>query len=226
MEERPDIQGYLLGELSGEERKRVEKALLSDPTLQTQVEHWEALHLTLKSLPDEEPPRRISFVSDKVMEPPVWQRWLAAFSWPQAAMVSSCALALAIVGHGWMTRPVAAPMTTAPTVASPVATNATANTETAQVKQLRDRLAVLEASAWQNSPMQQTSADEKAVRASMIRSLDSKLTAMEQRLANQQKQDMDAVGQQLGLMRRDIGNSLRARNQEARLEVPAEGLTQ
>jgi hypothetical protein len=54
----------------------------------------------LRAVPDEEPPRRIAFVSDKVFEPKWWQRF------PAWGFASACALAGAVLAHGYLTRPV------------------------------------------------------------------------------------------------------------------------
>ena len=54
----------------------------------------------LRAVPDEEPPRRIAFVSDKVFEPKWWQRF------PAWGFASASALAAAILAHGYLTRPV------------------------------------------------------------------------------------------------------------------------
>jgi hypothetical protein len=50
----------------------------------------------LRSLPDEEPPRRIAFVSDKVFEPAWWRRLWAAPKW---GFASAAMLSGAIVFH-------------------------------------------------------------------------------------------------------------------------------
>jgi predicted RNA-binding protein with RPS1 domain len=69
----------------------------------------------LRAVPDEEPPRRIAFVSDKVFEPKWWQRF------PAWGFASATALAAAIVTHGYVTRPVTQVITAqAPAVSAPV----------------------------------------------------------------------------------------------------------
>ena len=50
------------------------------------------------SVPDDEPPRRIAFVSDKVFEPHWWRKlWTSG---PQLGFASACVLAAAILVHG------------------------------------------------------------------------------------------------------------------------------
>jgi predicted RNA-binding protein with RPS1 domain len=69
----------------------------------------------LRAVPDEEPPRRIAFVSDKVFEPKWWQRF------PAWGFASATALAAAIVTHGYVTRPVTQVIPAqAPAVSAPV----------------------------------------------------------------------------------------------------------
>lgn len=64
-------------------------------------EELDRLSLTVAALgavPEEEMPRRIAFVSDKVFEPRWWQVWLN--SGPRMGLVSSAMLAAAILVHG------------------------------------------------------------------------------------------------------------------------------
>ncbi len=76
-------------------------------------EELDRLNLTrsaLATLEDEEPPRRIAFVSDRVFEPRWWQTmWHSA---PAMGFASAALLAAAIVVHGFA-RPVAASVDTA-----------------------------------------------------------------------------------------------------------------
>lgn len=61
-----------------------------------------AMIAALRQVPDQDPPRRIAFVSDKVFEPRWWQRFPA---WGMAS--ASAMLSVSILAHGWMMRPVA-----------------------------------------------------------------------------------------------------------------------
>jgi anti-sigma factor RsiW len=56
---------------------------------------------TLSALREEEVPRRIAFVSDKVFEPRWWETFL------RPTFAAACVLAAAIVMHGYITRPAA-----------------------------------------------------------------------------------------------------------------------
>jgi hypothetical protein len=53
----------------------------------------------LRALPDEEMPRRLAFVSDKVFEPKWWQRF------PVWGMASAAMIAASILAHGYVSRP-------------------------------------------------------------------------------------------------------------------------
>lgn len=102
-----DLKAYLFGELPDEERRRVAAHLEQDPAARAELARLEATQAMLGFVQDEEMPRRIAFVSDKVFEPTWWQRFWA--SGAQLGFASAMMLALAIVGHGWMSRP--APVT-------------------------------------------------------------------------------------------------------------------
>ncbi|MBI3682410.1 MAG: hypothetical protein HY235_18680 [Acidobacteria bacterium] len=99
----PDLEAYVLGELAEPERKRMEQYLAANGEAAAEVERLRLVISAVKRLPEEEPPRRIAFVSDKVFEP----RWYHALwsSWPRAAFASSLALAAAIVAHGVIATP-------------------------------------------------------------------------------------------------------------------------
>jgi len=75
-----------------------------------QDERAAATVAALRSLPYEEPPRRIAFVSDKVFEPTWWQRFWAVPKW---GFASAAMLSGAILFHA-ATRPVPIVQTTAP----------------------------------------------------------------------------------------------------------------
>ncbi len=84
----------------------------------------------LRSVADEEIPRKISFVSDRVFEPKWWQRF------PAWGFASASVLAAAIVAHGYLARPMAVSMGTAPP-----AIPAAAKVDTAAIeKQFEKRL--------------------------------------------------------------------------------------
>lgn len=110
-----EIQAYMLGELPAGKRKEMEQWLQANPEAALEAERLGVVVSALQRLPEEEPPRRIAFVSDKVFEPKWYERLWA--SGPRAAFASAALLAMAIVAHGVVTAPKAAP---APVVAAAV----------------------------------------------------------------------------------------------------------
>ena len=114
------LKDYLLGELSAAEEKTLQQHLTTCGNCQ---DEWDRLHLArtaLLSIPDEEPPRRTAFVSDKVFAPNWWQRlWNSG---PQLGFVSAGLVAAALLAHGLITRPV------------PVVVTATGSPDTAMVQ--------------------------------------------------------------------------------------------
>jgi len=98
----PDLKGYVLGEVPAADRHEIEALLARDAEAALEVERLSTAMTALRQLPDQEPPRRIAFVSDKVFEPRWYQRlWQSAGSFAMA----SAMLSAAIVGHGVLTRP-------------------------------------------------------------------------------------------------------------------------
>lgn len=67
-----------------------------------EAERLEHALTALRSLPDEELPRRLAFVSDKVFEQPWWRRWLSPPAWGMAAVAAS------VLAHGVLTGPMLA----------------------------------------------------------------------------------------------------------------------
>lgn len=103
MNPNPDVHAYVLGELNEAGRKAVEQQLGADPEAAAEAARLEMVTRALRSLPDEEPPRRIAFVSDKVFEPNWWQRfWNSA---PKLGFTAAAMLSAAILSHAMLTRP-------------------------------------------------------------------------------------------------------------------------
>lgn len=95
---RDTIKDYFFGELSEAERGRVSVHLRECPACREELERMRLTSAALRSAPDEEPPRRTAFVSDKVFEPGWWQKLWA--SGARLGFASAALLALAIVLHG------------------------------------------------------------------------------------------------------------------------------
>src|SRR5438477_6128793 len=101
---KPDWKAYLLGELNQESSRNAEAHLAACSNCH---EDLATLRLTLDALStlrEEEIPRRIAFVSDKVFEPRLWQRWTQSFLRPSFAAAGL--IAAAILVHAFV-RPAA-----------------------------------------------------------------------------------------------------------------------
>src|SRR3954453_7111188 len=97
------LKDYFLGELSPAERPTLESHLALCVACRDELASLGNTRTVLLSLPDEEPPRRIAFVSDKVFEPRWWQRiWTSG---AQLGFASAAMLAAAILVHAWVVRP-------------------------------------------------------------------------------------------------------------------------
>ena len=99
--EKYDWKGYALGELAVKERGEAEAHAASCEGCRGELAQVRLTVDTLSALREEEVPRRIAFVSDKVFEP----RWWDVFLKPSFA--AALVLAAAIVMHGYMMRPAA-----------------------------------------------------------------------------------------------------------------------
>jgi arsenate reductase-like glutaredoxin family protein len=98
-----DIRDYAMGEGSAAERQAFAAELAKSAGLREELQRYEFTLTALQSIPEEEIPRRIAFVSDPVFAPKWWQRFFAV---PQWGFASAAVLGAAILGHGWMMRPV------------------------------------------------------------------------------------------------------------------------
>jgi hypothetical protein len=98
-----DLKGYILKELPRAEARATELHAAGCGACREELDRLSLTFTALRADPEEEIPRRIAFVSDKVFEPKWWQAWLN--SGPRMAFVSSMMLALAIMAHG-VIRPV------------------------------------------------------------------------------------------------------------------------
>jgi anti-sigma factor RsiW len=99
--EKYDWKAYALGELAANERRELETHAAICEGCRGELAHIRLTVDTLSALREEEVPRRIAFVSDKVFEP----RWWDVFLKPTFA--AALVLAAAIVMHGYLVRPAA-----------------------------------------------------------------------------------------------------------------------
>lgn len=101
-----DLKEYALGESSREEVRRIEAHAAECGGCRDEIARLQLTRTALLELRDEEPPRRIAFVSDKVFEPRWYMRlWHSA---PQLGFVAAAMLACAILVHGFIARPAVA----------------------------------------------------------------------------------------------------------------------
>ncbi len=102
-ESRPDWRAYSFGELDTEARRAAEKHAASCADCQDELAGLRVTLDALATLREEEIPRRIAFVSDKVFEPRWWQKLFLRPSFAAGAVIAA-----AILAHGFV-RPAAAP---------------------------------------------------------------------------------------------------------------------
>lgn len=101
-----DLRDYLFDELSAAQKAEVEAWLATSAAGREELDRLQATNQALLSLPEEEIPQRIAFVSDKVFEPSPWARfasWLQ-IEGPRFALGSAMAMAVLFAGI-WVTDP-------------------------------------------------------------------------------------------------------------------------
>ena len=101
-----DLRDYFFEELKAEERRQVDEHLHGCARCREELAKLRVTQQALLQLKDEEIPRRIAFVSDKVFEPSRAARWWTALSVRVPRLVFSLALLLAVFFAGaWASRP-------------------------------------------------------------------------------------------------------------------------
>jgi anti-sigma factor RsiW len=108
---RPDWKAYTLGELDTAARREAEAHAAACSACQDEAAEWRVTLDAMAVLKEEELPRRIAFVSDKVFEPTWWQRLARSMQRPSFAAAGL--IAAAILVHAFV-RPAAAPLNPAP----------------------------------------------------------------------------------------------------------------
>lgn len=104
---KPDWKAYALGELDANSRREAELHAAACSDCQEELAGLRITIDALATLHEEEVPRRIAFVSDKVFEPRWWQRMPQSFLRPSFA--AGAVIAAAILIHAFV-RPPAAPL--------------------------------------------------------------------------------------------------------------------
>jgi anti-sigma factor RsiW len=89
-----DVKAYAVGEMNAEDKRQAAAHVEGCEACREELAGLQATLGSLAMLRDEEAPRRIAFVSDKVFEPRWWQRLNPTFA-------SACVLAAAILFHGF-----------------------------------------------------------------------------------------------------------------------------
>jgi anti-sigma factor RsiW len=162
-----DLKDYYFGELPTGERRQVEAHVAACSTCREELDALSLTRAALLSVPDEEPPHRIAFVSDKVLEPSWWQRiWATG---PRLAFASAAMLSFAILAHGVMMRP----------SQTPVPVQQASTFDKSQIEAELDRRVKMEV--------------EKAVMASEVRQMSKLVDAIDQRT----RQNADQYREQL-----------------------------
>lgn len=165
-----DLKAYFLGELSSLDKAPVEDHVRACQSCREELERLKLTQTTLLALEDEEVPRRISFVSDKVFEP----RWYETIwrSGPAMGFAAAVILAAAILTYGF-TRSVVA---------------VTPAVDTAQIEQRIER----EVGARLDTVVQKAVSDAQARQAAEFAKV---LDATEKRFETRRQADLATVQQ-------------------------------
>jgi anti-sigma factor RsiW len=130
-----DLRDYFFGELPEDHRRQADLHIKSCPSCREEVERLRSTQAVLLTVPDEEIPQRIGFVSDRVYEPSPVRRWWRGFwgSAPRLGFASAAMLSVAII--------VSATHRPAPPAAAPVATVDVAKLQADFARQLNEAVA-------------------------------------------------------------------------------------
>jgi len=175
-----DLKEYFFGETPVGERRLIEEHLHECAACRNELERLRLTEATLLSVREEEVPRRIAFVSDKVFEPRWYQRLWSSTS--RLGFASAALLALAIFAHAPFFRPAPQPPQTAG--ADPAAIEAHIRKEVASRTEAAVRKALLESEA----RYQQKTAEL--------------VSAAEQRLEMEHRADLLAVQENFDVLRK------------------------
>ena len=96
-----DLRDYCLEELNADQKRQVESHVAGCSACREELERLRLTRQALARLPEEEIPRRIAFVSDKVFEPAWYARWWAGL--PRLAFAAAMLAAVFFAG-AWSER--------------------------------------------------------------------------------------------------------------------------
>ena len=97
LQDRPDWKAYTLGEMDASARQEAESHVVACSDCQDELAGLRMTLDTMATLRDEELPRRIAFVSDKVFEPRWYQKMFLRPSFAAAALIAAAILVHAFV---------------------------------------------------------------------------------------------------------------------------------
>jgi anti-sigma factor RsiW len=97
LQDRPDWKAYTLGELDAHVRQEAESHVAACSDCQDELAGLRVALDAMTTLRDEELPRRIAFVSDKVFEPRWYQKMFLRPSFAAAALIAAAILVHAFV---------------------------------------------------------------------------------------------------------------------------------
>jgi anti-sigma factor RsiW len=130
-----DLKAYAVGEAGERERIQTENHVRGCQSCREELDRLNLTRSALASLEDEEVPRRIAFVSDRVFEPRWWQTmW---HSGPVMGFASAALLAIAILAHGFA-RPIAQAGAETAQIEQRVAAQVTARVDAAVTKAVNE----------------------------------------------------------------------------------------
>jgi len=127
---RPDWKSYALGELDARARQAAESHVAACAECQDELAGLRVTLDAMATLREEELPRRIAFVSDKVFEPRWYEKLIQAFLRPSFA--AAALIAAAILVHAFV-RPASAPASAPSQAVAQVDTSAIEARVTAEV---------------------------------------------------------------------------------------------
>lgn len=187
-----DIKEYFADEASLDDRRRMDVHLADCEECREELSRLQLTQASLMALRDEEIPRRIAFVSDKVFEPRWYQRlWNSG---PRLAFIGASLLACAILVHAFA-RPAS--------VVAPAPQAAALDTAALEARIQRD------VSTRLNEAVDKAVADSEARQQRKTNEL---LTAMEQRFEHERRLELATYSGQLGLLQKQINRDFMLAN--------------
>jgi anti-sigma factor RsiW len=188
-----DWKAYVLEELAPGDRTRAREHAAVCPHCAEELERLQLTRVLLRAVPEEEMPRRLAFVSDKVFEPNWWQRFWA--SAPRLGFASAAMLSVAILVSAYL-RP------------GPAPARANPQPDRAQVA------ALVEKEVAKRLPVLVQAAVDDANHRNQERTKDL-LASAERRLEFEHRAEMLAVQDNLTILRRQLNQAYVASNAPA-----------